>query len=74
MFFAEEAPADYEAVRATETWRYPAFFHSMLDQGVHLPPSAFETWFLSTAHDDRALQHVCDALPAAAEAAAGAAR
>jgi glutamate-1-semialdehyde 2,1-aminomutase len=40
---------------------------------VHLPPSAFEAWFLSAAHDDRALQHVCDALPAAARAA-GAAR
>jgi glutamate-1-semialdehyde 2,1-aminomutase len=42
----------------------------MLDQGVYLPPSAFEAWFLSAAHDDRALQHVIDALPAAAQAAA----
>ena len=30
----------------------------MLDQGVYLPPSAYEAWFLSAAHDDRALQHV----------------
>ena len=43
---------------------YKAFFHAMLDQGVYLPPSAFEAWFLSAAHDDRALQHVVDALPA----------
>ena len=49
---------------------YRAFFHAMLDQGVYLPPSAFEAWFLSAAHDDRAIQHVLDALPAAAEAAA----
>ena len=48
---------------------YKAFFHAMLDQGVYLPPSAFEAWFLSAAHDDRALQHVIDALPAAAAAA-----
>ena len=39
----------------------------MLDQGVYLPPSAFETWFLSSAHDDRAVQTVLDALPRAAE-------
>jgi glutamate-1-semialdehyde 2,1-aminomutase len=42
----------------------------MLDAGVHLPPSAYEAWFLSSAHDDRAVETVLDALPAAAEAAA----
>ena len=39
-------------------------------QGVYLPPSAYEAWFLSSAHDDRAVQTVLDALPAAAAAAA----
>ena len=56
--------------RARTRGAYKAFFHAMLDQGVYLPPSAYEAWFLSAAHDDRALQHVIDALPAAAEAAA----
>jgi glutamate-1-semialdehyde 2,1-aminomutase len=75
VFFTDEpAVRDYAAAARQDLGAFRAFFHSMLDQGVHLPPSAFETWFLSTAHDDRALQHVCDALPAAAEAAAGAAR
>ena len=41
--------------------------------GVYLPPSAYEAWFLSAAHDDRAVQTVLDALPAAARAAAAAA-
>ena len=36
----------------------------MLDRGVYLPPSAYEAWFLSAAHDDRAVQTVLDALPA----------
>ena len=40
----------------------------MLDQGVYLPPSAFEVWFLSAAHDDRALDRILSALPAAARA------
>jgi glutamate-1-semialdehyde 2,1-aminomutase len=43
----------------------------MLEQGVHLPPSAFEVWFLSAAHDDRAVDRIVAALPAAARAAAG---
>ena len=42
----------------------------MLDQGVYLPPSAFEAWFLSAAHDDAVLDRVVSALPAAARAAA----
>jgi glutamate-1-semialdehyde 2,1-aminomutase len=42
----------------------------MLRQGVHLPPSAFEAWFVSAAHDDAALERVLAALPAAARAAA----
>ena len=44
----------------------------MVETIVHLPPSAYETWFLSAAHDDRAVQTVLDALPEAARAAAAA--
>jgi glutamate-1-semialdehyde 2,1-aminomutase len=51
---------------------FAAFFHSMLAQGVYLPPSAYETWFLSAAHDDAAVEQVVAALPAAARAAASA--
>ena len=60
---------DFADASTQDTMAYRAFFHAMLDQGVYLPPSAFEAWFLSAAHDDRAIQHVLDALPAAAEAA-----
>jgi len=38
--------------------RWVRFFGVMLENGVHLPPSPFECWFLSTAHDDAALDHV----------------
>ncbi|MEO5651835.1 MAG: glutamate-1-semialdehyde 2,1-aminomutase [Marmoricola sp.] len=61
---------DFAAASRQDTVVYRAFFHAMLDAGVYLPPSAYEAWFLSSAHDERALQHVIDALPAAAEAAA----
>jgi glutamate-1-semialdehyde 2,1-aminomutase len=58
--------------RDQSTAAYSAFFHAMLDAGVYLPPSAFEAWFVSAAHDEAALSHIADALPAAARAAAAA--
>jgi len=42
----------------------------MLDARIYLPPSAFEGWFLSAAHDDGAVDRIVAALPGAAAAAA----
>jgi glutamate-1-semialdehyde 2,1-aminomutase len=70
--FTESAPRDYAAVKAQESFRYAPFFHSMLDSGVSLPPSVFEAWFVTAAHDDAVLDRIIDALPAAARAAASA--
>ena len=64
------AVPDYDAARAQDVAAFRAFFHAMLARGVYLPPSAFEAWFLSAAHDDAALDQVVDALPEAARAAA----
>lgn len=72
IFFTAEAPRDYAAVKRQESFRYPPFFHAMLDAGVSLPPSVFEAWFVSAAHDDAAVGRILDALPAAAKAAAAA--
>ena len=43
--------------------RFQAFFHTMLEHGVYLPPSMFEAWFVSASHDDLALDRVINALP-----------
>ncbi|GAA1850957.1 glutamate-1-semialdehyde 2,1-aminomutase [Microbacterium koreense] len=72
LAFREGTVADYDDARDQESWRYPAFFHAMLDAGVSLPPSVFEAWFLTAAHDDAALERITAALPAAARAAAAA--
>ncbi|BCK70317.1 glutamate-1-semialdehyde 2,1-aminomutase [Streptomyces libani subsp. rufus] len=72
VFFTDAEVTDYEAAKAQESFRFTAFFHSMLEQGVYLPPSAFESWFVSTAHDTAAVERIAAALPAAARAAAGA--
>jgi glutamate-1-semialdehyde 2,1-aminomutase len=72
VFFVDADVTDFEVARRQETHRFAAFFHRMLDQGVYLPPSAYEAWFVSAAHDDAALDRVIGALPAAAKAAAAA--
>ena len=63
---------DFGQARAQSGAAYAAFFHAMLDGGVYLPPSPFEAWFVSAAHDDLAIARIADALPAAARAAAAA--
>lgn len=60
---------DYDDARAQDLPAFAAFFHSMLESGVHLPPSAFEAWFVGASHDDEAVGVVLDALPDAARAA-----
>ncbi len=60
------APADASPRRARDV--YP--FHAMLARGAHLPPSAFESWFVCVSHDDEAVETVLDALPDSARAAA----
>jgi glutamate-1-semialdehyde 2,1-aminomutase len=70
--FSTAAPRDYADVKAQEAFRYPPFFHAMLDAGVSLPPSVYEAWFVNAAIDDTAMGRILDALPGAAKAAAGA--
>ncbi|MCB0907141.1 MAG: aspartate aminotransferase family protein, partial [Nocardioidaceae bacterium] len=68
-----EPVRDFAGASTTDSAAYAAFFHAMLDRQVYLPPSAYEAWFVSSAHDDRAVSTVLDALPEAARAAAAAA-
>jgi glutamate-1-semialdehyde 2,1-aminomutase len=73
FFLGVDGPVhDFAAARRQSGPAYAAFFHAMLDAGVYLPPSPFEAWFLSGAHDDQAISIIAEALPAAARAAAGA--
>src|SRR5712691_6844930 len=73
FFLGVDGPVrDFGEARGQSAPAYAAFFHAMLDQGVYLPPSPYEAWFLSAAHDDAAVSRVASALPAAARAAAAA--
>ncbi|MBU8579105.1 glutamate-1-semialdehyde 2,1-aminomutase [Brevibacterium luteolum] len=70
VFFTDREVRSYDDARAQDSAAYGAFFTSMLASGIHLPPSAFEAWFLSLAHTDEVLERIIAALPAAASAAA----
>ena len=70
IFFTDAEVVDYDAARTQNAAAFTAFFQEMLARGVYLPPSAFESWFVSAAIDDAALEQIEAALPAAAAAAA----
>jgi glutamate-1-semialdehyde 2,1-aminomutase len=50
MFFSSQPVTNYREATASDTAAYGTFFHAMLEQGVHLPPSQFEAFFVSLAH------------------------
>jgi glutamate-1-semialdehyde 2,1-aminomutase len=71
VFLGSEAPVrDFDEARGQSGAAYAAFFHAMLAAGVYLPPSPYEAWFVSAAHDDEAVARIAEALPAAAREAA----
>lgn len=52
VFFREGAPANYAQARESNTEMFSRFHGAMLARGVMLPPSQFETWFVSAAHTE----------------------
>jgi glutamate-1-semialdehyde 2,1-aminomutase len=68
VFFGSDAVADYQGAKRADHRRYARFFHAMLDEGVHLPPSGYEAWFLSTAHGQEEIDRTVEAAGRAARA------
>lgn len=69
-FFLDEAVTDFDIAQRQDTAAFGRFFHSLLDSGISVPPSAYEAWFVSSRHDGVAMDRFAAALPAAARAAA----
>ncbi|MBP2339512.1 glutamate-1-semialdehyde 2,1-aminomutase [Saccharothrix coeruleofusca] len=69
VFFTEDEVTDYAGAQAAQTWRFPPFFHALLERGVYPPPSAFEAWFVNAAMTEEDFDLIADALPHAARAA-----
>ena len=70
FFFTDAAVVDFATAKQQNEKQYAAFFHTLLGRGVHLPPSAYEAWFVGAAHDDRVLDRIATAVKPAAAAAA----
>lgn len=71
LFFGSEAPVDYPSAQRTDTARYAAFFHALLDRGVALAPGAYEVLFPGLAHTDAVVDEVVEAARDAARSLAG---
>ncbi len=62
LFFTDaEQVSDFAGVNACNLEHFKAFYHAMLKHGVYLAPSAFEAGFVSSAHDDAAIQATFEA-------------
>jgi glutamate-1-semialdehyde 2,1-aminomutase len=61
LFFRNEPPKNYREVKECDTALFGRFWKRMLDAGIFLPPSQFETNFLSSAHSDQDLTIISQA-------------
>jgi glutamate-1-semialdehyde 2,1-aminomutase len=61
LFFSDETPADFAAAAACDLEAHARFCRAMLDRGVYPPPSQFEAWFPSLAHDEGAVDRTIEA-------------
>ncbi len=61
LFFTDQPATSYAAVKTSDTKRYAAYFHHMLDRGVYFAPSQFEAAFVSQAHSQEDLDHTIEA-------------
>jgi glutamate-1-semialdehyde 2,1-aminomutase len=64
VFFRGAAPVNYREAKESDTDRYAAFFNTLRSNGVLIPPSQFEAWFVSSAHDESTVDATIDALTA----------
>jgi glutamate-1-semialdehyde 2,1-aminomutase len=66
LFFSATEVRDYDDAQKSDGERYARFFHGMLDRGIYLAPSPFESLFPSLAHDDSEIDRTVDAASEAA--------
>jgi glutamate-1-semialdehyde 2,1-aminomutase len=67
LFFSPEPVADFDGASACDLEAHASFCRAMLAQGVYLPPSQFEAWFVSLAHDETTIERTLEAAKKALE-------
>ncbi|WP_341840854.1 glutamate-1-semialdehyde 2,1-aminomutase [Chitinophaga caseinilytica] len=68
VHFAEYPIVDFTSASGANNELFRRFFHAMLERGVYLPPSAFESWFISHALGQEDIDFTIDAAKAAMQA------
>ena len=61
LFFTAGPVRDYRTAKTSDTKRFAQFFIEMMEQGIYLPPSQFEAWFISLAHTQKDLDQTIEA-------------
>ena len=61
VFFNDKPVTDYDSAATSDLEAFKIYFHAMLEQGIYLPPSQFETNFMSLAHTPEDIQKTIDA-------------
>jgi glutamate-1-semialdehyde 2,1-aminomutase len=61
FFFTDQPVTDYESAKRSDTQRFGRFFRAMLERGIYLAPSQFESAFLSAAHTDEDIRTTVEA-------------
>ena len=61
VHFSEKPVTDFACASAANNTLFNKFFHAMLNRGIYLPPSAFESWFLSNALSKEDLDNTINA-------------
>ena len=61
LFFSAEPVTDFAAAAACDLTAHGAFCRALLERGVYPPPSQFEAWFVSLAHDEAAIDRTLEA-------------
>ena len=69
IFFSRQAVTDYASAKLSDTRSFQAYFRELLKQGVFIPPSQFETSFLTAAHTEEDMKHTIGAFDKALHAA-----
>lgn len=61
LFFSEEKVNNFEQAISCNHMSFNSVFHKMIEHGVYLPPSSYETCFISTKHTDQEVTHTLEA-------------
>ena len=68
VFFTDKKVRNFEDAKTSDTELFGRFFRNLLNEGVLIPPSQFEAWFVSTSHTDEEIEEALGRIKSAVEA------